>query len=214
MQDLLAQDSTHFRSDIALITLNRTIGDDNKQLVADIGARIVENFMTDKVRSDGNTMRSILKIINERDTTTYNMVMKLVDEYNSKPRNISGSEKPNKMDTAIVVNSITDQSWAKITLVKAPAIVFMQINKNTTDADEKTNKLQSILKTNKFNVPAKEVITTYPFKNMVRFYYEEDRPAAEKVIALSKYYLKDAITMVKLDNPKAPKGLIELWCNY
>jgi hypothetical protein len=31
MNDLLTQDSTHFRNDIALITLNRTIGDDNKQ---------------------------------------------------------------------------------------------------------------------------------------------------------------------------------------
>ncbi|GGH12992.1 hypothetical protein [Mucilaginibacter phyllosphaerae] len=213
MNDLLTKDDTHFRSDIALITLNRTIGNDNKQLVADLGARLIESYISEKayknkdaVDRDQSGMKSVLKIIKERDNSTYLMALQLVSAYNPRLT----QSKPN----TTVVNSITDQSWAKITLIQAPAIVFMQVNKNTIEADEKTDKLQGILKANKFTVPAKEVVTKSTFKNMVKYYYEEDRPAAEKIRALSKNYLADAITLVKRDDPKARKGLIELWCNY
>jgi hypothetical protein len=154
-----------------------------------------------------------LRIIQERDKTIYKTAIALIDENNAKPRNSPDINKPNKKDVAIVVNSVTKQSWDKLTLIKAPAVVFMQVNKNTTAADAKTSKLQDVLKANKFTTPAREVITAYPFKDMVKFYYEEDRPAAEKILALSKSYFKD-LKLVPLNNPQARKGLIELWGNY
>ncbi|SEO16121.1 hypothetical protein [Mucilaginibacter sp. OK283] len=214
MQDLLTQDSSHLKSDVALITLNRTIGERDPKLIADLGARIIENFLEDKVQSDRSTMRTIVAIVKERDTATYNAVKVLIDDYNSRAAVVTPIKNEMSVkDTQSIVQNITDKSWAKLTLIPAKATVFIQVNNRNDNTLALAGNLQKELNDKGFNAPGIEAITKFPFQNSIRYFYASDENAAKQVQAYVQSILKLNIKIQKVNNYKTRNGLIELWVN-
>lgn len=216
MQDLLTQDSTHLKSDVALIILNRTIGDKDSKLIADMGARIIENFLEDKVHSDRSTMRTIISIIKERDTTTFKTVKALIDGSNANLRVVANVDETKKVkdNLTTIANNISDKDWEKVTLLQSSATVFLQINKEVEDPSQKTESILNQLKVKGYNTPAVEVVTSFKFKNAVKYYYAEDEKAAKDVQLIAEKKINAPVSLIKLTSSKARRGLIELWCNY
>jgi hypothetical protein len=216
MQDLLTQDSSHLKSDVALITLNRTIGDNDPKLIADLGARIIENFLEDKVQSDRSTMRTIVAIIKERDTSIYNSVKTLIDDYNNKSDlslPVKNMIPVNVKDTLSVADNIPDKTWAKLTLIPSKATVFIQVNNRADNTLAIATTLQKTLNDNGFNAPGVEGITKFTFQNSIRYFYDADEKSAKQVATYVKEVLKLDIKPQKVNRYKTRSGLIEIWVN-
>jgi hypothetical protein len=216
ISDLIKNDSTNLQSDIALITLNHTIGKEDPQLIADLGARVVESYYEKKVDFNQRSMRTVMDIIQKRDSATYEALLVFIDEYNAKRRKTQISKPVGKTtDSASVVSNISNKELDKITLLQSSVTVFMQVNKDADSQYSRSGSLFNELKAKKYNTPAIEVVTAFGYKNAVKYYYPADKATAYEVQKLAAKKLGvDSLRVIKLDNSKARRGLIELWCNY
>jgi len=215
IKDLLTKDSNHLQSDIALIVLNHTIGKEDSQLIADLGSRVViENFYEKQADFNQRSISTVLEIVKKRNLETYKKLLGLIADYNAKARSGSTIKLVGKTaDSVSIVNNISNKDLDKITLLQSNATVFMQVNKNAENQYAQNNSLFNQLKA-KYNTPAIEVVTAFPFKNAVKYYYSEDKKIAAEVQMLANSSGLGSFKIIKLENPKARKGLIELWYSY
>lgn len=220
MTELLNKDtSSHLHRDIALIILNRTIGDDNHKLIANIGYSLVLDYLQNNARNaDQRSMQTIITIVKERDTITYNTINDLWKTYSSEQKTVEGNSS--EINTSVkknadtnIVSVISKEKLDKLTLFPSTATVFMQVNSSTEPIMSKARLCLSNLKNSGFNTPGIETITSFKFKNAIKYFYDDDNKSAkiiqEKMMAL----FQDTVVIQRQYNSKARPGIIEIWWN-
>ena len=220
MQELVARDTAgYLHRDIALIVLDRTVGDQDPKLIASIGYCLVSDYVQNNAKNaNKTTMQTILSIIKERDTATYNKINALWASTNSDKHVIDESSV--KINAAVkknldtnIVSLISEDKLDKLTLFSSKATVFMQINNSVDSTKNKALKCLDMLKNAGFITPGIETITSFRFPDRIKYFYDEDLKFAEKIQAKIYASFKDSIVLEKQNNPKARQGIIEIWWN-
>lgn len=239
IKDLLVRDSSELKSDLTFITLNRTIGDKDSILISELGIRLIKDFYktqkkrrTDSIQlaSNADAIQTVETIVNERDSAAYKRILAIRDEYNrlnkldtlttAKKLKMAeslrkGAKELKANDPTSIAGDISPELWAKLTLVPSNGTVFIQVNggKNSAVNGDWANILRGKISYWGFNTPGIEVISAYSFPNLIRYYYDSDKPAAEKLKAEMDKILPTPINTQSLINTSVRRGTIELWVN-
>ncbi len=211
--DLSMQDANNkVKRDLSIITLNRTIGDEKHQMIADMAEVIC--------KSDSSTLKEktvAFNILKERDSSrakqledafNRNRLVNLADSFIRKnsislPNANPLDSNPNpRIHNPIIAENIKQIGSTNTT-------VFIQTNKNR----ENLSTISSMLSKHAYLVPGIEEIDK-KFKNSVRYFNPEDAGTAltiAKKIEQSDANWKCDIQQFKNPQNKIPPGQIEVW---
>ena len=220
MTELLNKDTTsHLHRDIALIILNRTLGDENQKLIANIGYSLVLDYLQNNSRNaDQRSIQTVISIVKERDIVTYNTIDDLWKSYNAETKVVEGSSKETneavkKNADTNIVSVISKEKLDKLTLFPSVATVFIQVNNNDEPTRAKARVCLSYLKNVGFNTPGIEAITSFKFPNTIKYFYDNDFKSAKIIQEKMNAQFGDSIIIQRQYNTKARPGIIEVWWN-
>lgn len=201
------------RQDIALITLNRAIGDQNPGLIIDIAENI---FYANKEFGDlqGNVA---FKIIEERNKAKAEEIRKKTTALTENPGlrkdlrsspDIAQATRDKALQQAPQQAQLIAQVYSSVVYIqyqdRANKALIEELRKNFQD--------QGLYAPGIENVVA-------DYGNSIRFFHKEDRGAAEQTAELVKQffhekgYQKDFKIEDYSSKFKVPKGQVEVWIN-
>jgi hypothetical protein len=206
-------DSGKIKRDLSLITLNRTIGDEKPQLIADMSEVIC--------KSDSSSIREktvAFNILKERDSSKArllqqaflkNRMISLNDTFVRK-NSISLAEASALDQTPIPnLNNLVIEKSNQSQIGSSTTTVFIQTNRNQANL----SRIQNGLTEKGYLVPMLQEINQH-FPNTVRYFNPDDADAASRIIQyLEKINpkWKCQIQLLKNPNDKIPAGHIEVW---
>jgi len=212
ISDLAAEDPKNIRQDVALIALNHSLGDQEKQLIIDIAQQIVQENSYDKVA--GSVAYRILEqraptiAQNIRDRALLLAASPTVTmeiRSNANPAALTGP--PPSPEAAIAEK----QFMAKV----LPNLILVQFRNEQSRAV--FEELRQVLNSKGLIVPGPDRVDA-SFTSSVRFFHEEDRPLAERVFDETKKFFQSrqisvnpTIQNLSKSNFKALSGQIEIW---
>jgi len=209
INDLTKKDEK-IRQDIALITLNRAIGDKNPHLIVDIAENIF-NANKEYVDLSGNVAFAIIK---ERNPAKAEEIRKKVVAFTDNP------------DLRKNLRSASDltQSTSTRTEVPAQAQLISRVYKNVIYIQFRGEKNKFIieelrLKLNKEGYAPGVELVDKDYPNSIRYFHQEDRGLAEQVASIARSFLKEKKYEINLTPQdlsgkfKIPKGQVEVWIN-
>ena len=214
--DLSSPDTTKIRQEIALVALDQTLWDQNKELVLEICERIVKN--TDQFDQATGTLA--FQIIERRDSARANLVKeKIKNDTLSKPvtqalSSTDSSKVIRETATTVVENS------KLLNRVKRNRVYLQFGNENER---EKIRGLQKKLIEAGFTVPGIEMVKGN-YQLDIRYFHSEDKvlignigQTIESFLKTEGIDLKDKIPVKNLSKTKfkdqVPVGNIEVWIN-
>lgn len=214
--DLSSPDTTKIRQEIALVALDQTLWDQNKELVLEICERIVKN--TDQFDQATGTLA--FQIIERRDSARANLVKeKIKNDTLSKPvtQELSSTDSSKVIQetaTTVVENS------KLLNRVKRNRVYLQFGNENER---EKIRGLQKKLIEAGFTVPGIEMVKGN-YQLDIRYFHSEDKvlignigQTIESFLKTEGIDLKDKIPVKNLSKTKfkdqVPVGNIEVWIN-
>lgn len=213
----LSDDSVRIKSDLALITLNRTIGDKNPSLITDMAELI---YLNDTASAKERTVA--FTILEQRDSLRgkklRDSLFKQNTDFSNKGR-ISNtslpSAKPNDTNNIIRQDTISGQKAIYMELSKSLfPIVYIQTKTFQFKQKKELADLADTLKSMSYVVPQIEVVKKV-FANEVRYFNDDDIDKAYIVAQKIKTIVKIQCRVQKLNNPNniISKGQIEVWIN-
>ena len=214
--DLSSPDTTKIRQEIALVALDQTLWDQNKELVIEICERIVKNTN----QFDQATGTLAFQIIERRDSARANLVKeKIKNDTLSKPvtqalSSTDSSKVIRETATTVVENS------KLLNRVKRNRVYLQFGNENER---EKIRGLQKKLIEAGFTVPGIEMVKGN-YQLDIRYFHSEDKvlignigQTIESFLKTEGIDLKDKIPVKNLSKTKfkdqVPVGNIEVWIN-
>lgn len=200
--DLAAQDTTIKRQDIALITLDSSLGDEDPNLIIEISERIYKDL-----ESKDTDARVAFEIIRKHDS---DLARNLLNESFTKIELWRKESLRNSEMQQILEEKIASES----TFIQQvfPHVVYIQVGDETQQ--KLGNKLVDYLKNYGLNTPPIEVIPN-EFKRGVRFFDRKDELLAKRVTRLVNEFLQNE-QKTNLLNTEFVKGYdapaqIEIW---
>ena len=214
--DLSSPDTTKIRQEIALVALDQTLWDQNKELVIEICEGIVKNTN----QFDQATGTLAFQIIERRDSARANLVKeKIKNDTLSKPvtqalSSTDSSKVIRETATTVVENS------KLLNRVKRNRVYLQFGNENER---EKIRGLQKKLIEAGFTVPGIEMVKGN-YQLDIRYFHSEDKvlignigQTIESFLKTEGIDLKDKIPVKNLSKTKfkdqVPVGNIEVWIN-
>lgn len=200
ISDLTTQD-IKVRQDIALIALNRSIGDSQPKLVVEIAKTIL---ISQKDVSD-LTGQQAYKIIQERDPEEAEIIRKEADNVLKNfrrdllsPPNIEGTPKQPPPQAQRLASIFTN-------------VVYIQYRGPAFKAE--VQRFREELHKLNFHAPGVEAVEA-DFSNNIRFFHKEDEIQAKKVQTLAQDFFKKPFALHDFSGKfRVPRGQIEVWVN-
>lgn len=235
----LSQPADRVRRDVALIALNRSVGDEDSALVLEIVEHIFRNTPTE---SNGEALKVAYRIIEQRNPI---LAQQLAAELNIKANDpatrnslISSPDVSSPNESATVAISeknkgISPVSESQIRAMLAPTedapasanarqisavfpkIAYIQFQGNI--ARERAEELRNLLIKQGISAPGVERIEG-KYQNSIRYFNKEDSIlASETAKAVNKFFeqkgCKTEFEPKEFSKFKTPKGQIEVWIN-
>jgi hypothetical protein len=214
ISDLAAEDPKNIRQDVALIALNHSLGDQEKQLIIDIAQQIVQENSYNKVA--GSVAYRILEqraptiAQNIRDRALLLAASPTVTmeiRSNANPAALTGPTPRPSPEAA----AAEKQFMAKV----LPNLILVQFRNEQSRAV--FDELRQVLNRNGLIVPGPDRVDA-SFTSSIRFFHEEDRALAERVFDETKKFFQARQISVNptmqnfsKSNFKALSGQIEIW---
>lgn len=205
--ELSAPDSSStLKQDIALITLDHTLFDDNPALVMDICKKVVISK-----KYNPSTSNTALEIIQKHDNQLYDTLIKN-DELKTKLSHIIDKYRDSSLNK--------DLELAEIKFFEHVFKNVIYIQYRNKDNKQIIENLRSYLNNIGYNAPGVELINR-DFGNSIIYFNKLDSTLANTVYSNLKQFIKD--NELRLDNVeikdysnkgfKVVKGQIEIWLN-
>jgi len=222
INDLTQTDKTH--RDIALVSLNGTVGDKYPKMLAAMSQVLLEE---DLEKSENN------EFVGAQGFAAYKILKERSNKDDLKEiENFLQAKYPRKM-TQVISNSGLDTEKNTVNTAPEKNLVYIQFLKDAEVNQKSKNKvlaekLQTFLQANKYSAPGFEQINTrsqyFPEKNKieVRYFNIGDVGLANNLINVLKSFcdgtekncpnlIKPDSIYVKPSQLKAPKGQLEIW---
>jgi hypothetical protein len=209
----IENDSGKIKRDLSLITLNRTIGDEKPQLIADMSEVICKS---DSANIGEKTVA--FNILKERDSTRAkslqqsflkNRIVSLNDTFVRKNSISMAEASPSDQDPVPNLSNLLVERNGQSQIGSSTTTVFIQTNKNR----QNLAKIQNSLSAKGYLVPVVQEIDKH-FQNSVRYFNPEDAAEASAIIQTMEKInpkWKCQIQLLKNTNNKVPVGHIEVW---
>jgi hypothetical protein len=208
------------RRDLSLITLNRTIGDQQPKLIAELSEII---YINDTIKN--NERNTAFKIMKERDPErALYYENKIMDEINETRTDVlyNDSELTTDSLNSSNENKSCEKTFKSPSINKALSILKDKIKISIDNivyiqVAENNNSITSIseeLKNNGYKVPSVEIVNGN-FHNCVKYFNAIDAIKAHEITNIIERKLNIKIKIIKVDNENAniPDGQIEVWIN-
>ena len=215
ISDLTAKENP-VRQDIALIALDYSVEEGNKDGGNDMVANIAERVFSD-IRPSDTT-----KVGNETGKIAFQILTKRNPERALALQNeiLTTAQNPTtraslRSSPGLAKAEVKSSDEARLIARVAENIIYIQY-KGTIPRDT-VEALRKLLATEGYNAPGVEKVT-YQFDNSIRYYHSQDKPLANKIAVIATNYLKTKnininFKLVDLSNRKykAQTGQVELW---
>ena len=215
ISDLAAEDPKHIRQDLALIALNHTLEEREKSLIVEIAQQIVQESEYEKVA--GTVAYRILEqrapdvaqnIRNRALLLAASPTVMVELRSNANPAALTGPPVVSPSPEVVVPEK---QLIAKV----LTNLILVQFR--TEQSRPLLDELRQALNKNGLNAPGVDRVDAN-FTSSIRYFYEEDRALAERVLDETKKFFQSkqmsvdlAIQSLSKSNFRALPAQIEIW---
>jgi len=212
ISDLAAEDPKNIRQDVALIALNHSLGDDEKQLIIEIAQQVVQESSYDKVAGS-----VAYRILEQRAPTIARNIRDRALLLAASPTVMaelrSGANPAALTDAMPSPGKVVAEKQLMAKVLSNLTLVQFR-NEHSRSLFE---EFRQVLNNNGLNAPGVDRVDA-SFTNSVRFFHEEDRALAERVLDETKKFFQSkqrsmnpTIQNLSNSNFKALPGQIEIW---